>query len=122
MRKPNEHLSRDVSNSWKDNISFVLVEPKDPGNIGASARAMKNMGFAKLELVNPGAFLTQEARQMAYNSIDVLETATIHSGFKDAIKDKNLIVGTTRRVGRKKGPYYPIERKCEEDNNCSKEK
>lgn len=109
MRKPNEHLSRDVSNSWKDNISFVLVEPKDPGNIGASARAMKNMGFAKLELVNPGAFLTQEARQMAYNSIDVLETATIHSGFKDAIKDKNLIVGTTRRVGRKRGLIIPLK-------------
>ena len=33
--------------NWKDNISFILVEPKEPGNVGASARAMKNMGFRK---------------------------------------------------------------------------
>ncbi len=39
--------------SWKDNIHFILVEPKEPGNIGASARAIKNMGFNNLHLVNP---------------------------------------------------------------------
>ncbi|MFA4853204.1 MAG: hypothetical protein WC599_11850 [Bacteroidales bacterium] len=36
--------------NWKDNIHFILVEPKEAGNIGASARAMKNMGFKNLEL------------------------------------------------------------------------
>jgi tRNA C32,U32 (ribose-2'-O)-methylase TrmJ len=34
--------------NWKDNIYFILVEPKEPGNVGASARAMKNMGFRGL--------------------------------------------------------------------------
>ena len=48
-------------NDWKDNISFILVEPKETGNIGAAARAMKNMGFANLELVDPGYFFTGEA-------------------------------------------------------------
>ena len=34
-------------------IEFILVEPSHPGNIGACARAIKNMGFKKLALVNP---------------------------------------------------------------------
>jgi TrmH family RNA methyltransferase len=95
--------------SWKDNISFILIEPKEPGNIGASARAMKNMGFKNLELVNPGDFLSNEARQMACDSIDILERARIHSGFKDAMEDKNLVVGTRRRLGRQRGLIIPLE-------------
>jgi tRNA C32,U32 (ribose-2'-O)-methylase TrmJ len=51
---------------WKDNVSFVLVEPSEAGNVGASARAVKNMGFRRLELVRP-APLTDEARWMAHN-------------------------------------------------------
>jgi tRNA C32,U32 (ribose-2'-O)-methylase TrmJ len=43
--------------SWKDNISFILIDPKEAGNIGASARALKNMGFKNLELVKPVLFL-----------------------------------------------------------------
>ena len=34
-------------------IEFILVEPSHPGNIGACARAIKNMSFKKLALVNP---------------------------------------------------------------------
>jgi TrmH family RNA methyltransferase len=88
---------------WKDNISFILVEPKEPGNIGASARAMKNMGFKNLELVKPRKFLTEEARQMACNAVDLLEGAKMRSSFKDAIRDKSLVIGTTRRLGKRRG-------------------
>jgi TrmH family RNA methyltransferase len=95
--------------SWKDNISFILVEPREPGNVGASARALKNMGFNNLELVNPGNFLTEEARQMACNAADILEKAKIYSKFKDALKDKNLIIGTTRRLGRQRGLLTPLK-------------
>ena len=49
--------------TWKDNISFILIEPKEPGNVGAVARAMKNMGFHNLELVNPCEYVTGEAKQ-----------------------------------------------------------
>jgi TrmH family RNA methyltransferase len=95
--------------NWKENISFILIEPKEPGNIGASARAMKNMGFKNLELVNPGDFLSNEARQMACDSIDILKRAKIHLGFKDAIEDKNLVIGTTRRLGRRRGLIIPLK-------------
>lgn len=95
--------------NWKDNISFILVEPNEPGNIGASARAMKNMGFKNLELVKPRRFLTGEARRMACNAVDLLEGAKIRSSFKDAIKDKGLIIGTTRRLGKRRGLILPLK-------------
>ncbi len=94
---------------WKNNVSFILVEPKEPGNIGASARAMKNMGFKNLELVNPQGFLDDEARRMACNAVNLLERAKNHSSFKDAIKDKGIIIGTTRRVGKRRGLILPLK-------------
>ncbi|MDP2754819.1 MAG: RNA methyltransferase [Nitrospirota bacterium] len=95
--------------SWKDNISFILIEPREPGNIGASARAMKNMGFKNLELVTPGYFFTSEAKQMACQGVTILENAMVHKSFTDAIKYKNLIIGTTRRLGRRRGLIVPLK-------------
>lgn len=104
--------------NWKDNIYFVLVEPKESGNIGASARAIKNMGFKNLCLVNPpipslikggkGGF-SDEARWFACNALDVLESAEIFNNLADAIKDKSIIAGTTRRMGRKRGVFLNVE-------------
>ncbi|MCL4537547.1 MAG: RNA methyltransferase [Nitrospirae bacterium] len=103
---------------WKDNIYFVLVEPKESGNIGASARAIKNMGFKNLCLVNPpipplvkggkGRF-SDEARWLACNALDVLNSAETYDNLKDAIRDKSIIVGTTRRKGRRRGVITPAE-------------
>uniref|UniRef100_A0A7C4AK28 tRNA (cytidine/uridine-2'-O-)-methyltransferase TrmJ n=1 Tax=Thermodesulfovibrio aggregans TaxID=86166 RepID=A0A7C4AK28_9BACT len=93
--------------SWKENVYFVLVEPKEAGNIGISARAIKNMGFTKMSLVNPVP-LTDETKWMAWRSEDVLERAEICSGIDEAIKDKALVVGTTRRRGSKRGAIVDV--------------
>ncbi len=95
--------------NWRDNISFVLVEPKEAGNIGASARALKNMGFKNLELINPQKFLNDEGKGMACNAVDLLEKAIIHSSFKEAIKNKSIIIGTTRRLGKRRGLILPLK-------------
>ena len=95
--------------TWKDNISFVLIEPKEPGNIGASARAMKNMGFRNLELVKPADHLAEEARQMACQGTDVLENAKVYATFGAAIRDKQFVVGTTRRSGKTRGMIVPVK-------------
>jgi len=95
--------------NWKDNIHFILVEPKEAGNIGASARAMKNMGFKNLELINPVEFLNDEGRRMACNDVDVLEKAKVHKSFGDAIKDKGIVIGTTRRLGKRRGLILPVK-------------
>jgi TrmH family RNA methyltransferase len=94
---------------WKNNISFVLVEPKEPGNIGSAARALKNMGFKNLEMVNPVNHFHDEARWFARNSLDVLERAKIHESYAGAIENKSLVVGTTRRVGKMRGLVLPLK-------------
>lgn len=105
---------------WKDNIYFVLVEPTEPGNIGASARAIKNMGFSNLSLINPFRGLfdekkvrhileNSEARWLARGAGDILKKAGIHGNLHDLISDKSLVVGTTRRIGKRRGVILPVE-------------
>jgi len=95
--------------TWKDNLSFVLVEPKESGNIGASARAIKNMGFMNLCMVSPPALLTDEARWFACNALDVLESARSYPDVHSAIRDKAIVVGTSRRTGKHRGMILPVE-------------
>ena len=107
-------------NDWKDNVFFVLVEPKEAGNIGASARAMKNMGFKNLEVVTRRNFLTDESRRMACNAADVLESAVVHASFKGAIRGKNIIIGTTRRTGKRRGLILPLKEGIKKAVSASK--
>jgi len=88
------------------NIAVVLVEPKTPGNIGSVARAMKNMGLSRLILVNPAEFRVPEARWMAHASTDILDGAESVSTIEDALADATTIIGTTHRIGRRRGPFY----------------
>jgi len=96
-------------NAWKQNIFFVLVEPREPGNIGASARAIKNMGFRNLCLVKPPPEMSEEGRWFARNAHDVLDSAEVHKSVEEAIRDKALVVGTTKRVGKRRGVILPVE-------------
>ena len=56
-------------------IKIVLVNTSHPGNIGATARAMKNMGLTRLALVNPMEFPSGVAVGRAASALDVLERA-----------------------------------------------
>lgn len=76
---------------------IVLVEPTHPGNIGAVARAMKNMGLRELHLVRPAIFPHADATARASGADDVLETARVHRHFDEAIADCGLVVGTSSR-------------------------
>lgn len=92
---------------WKNNVSFVLVEPRESANIGASARAMKNMGFRTLCLVKP-AELDDEAGWLAHNSLDILERAKHYSELADAINGQSFVVAVARRTGKKRGMVLPL--------------
>jgi len=96
-------------NTWKQNIFFVLVEPREPGNIGASARAIKNMGFRNLCLVKPPPEMSEEGRWFARNAHDVLDSAAVYESVEEAIRDKAIVVGTTRREGKRRGVIFPVE-------------
>ena len=95
---------------WRDNVYFILVEPSEPGNIGASARAMKNMDFKNLCLVNPPP-ITDEADSFAHNAMDILHASQEFSSLKDALSNMNFVVGTSRRRGRKRGAFIPVRRR-----------
>jgi len=99
--------------NWKNNIYFVLVGPKESGNIGASARAIKNMGFKNLCLVNPPSEITDEARWLAHNALDILNAAQTFATLEDAVKDKAIVVGITRRTGKHRGLSMPVHKGCE---------
>lgn len=80
-----------------DNVRIVLVEPEHPGNIGATARAMKTMGVKSLHLVNPARFPDPQADWRAAGALDIVAEAVIHDELDDALIDCGYIVGTTAR-------------------------
>ena len=91
------------------NVRVVLVEPQHSGNIGSSARAMKNMGITDLRLVfaeertDP---VNAEARKMAMYAKDMLYRAPVYSSLAEAVSDCSLVVGTTRRKGKFRHATY----------------
>jgi TrmH family RNA methyltransferase len=78
-------------------IRIVLVAPSHPGNIGAVARAMKNMALASLVLVEPKQFPHPEARARASGAVDVLEAARVVSSLGEALAGCGYVAATTAR-------------------------
>ena len=81
-------------------VRIVLVETSHPGNIGAAARAMKNMGVTSLYLVNPGDFPSEQAVYRSVSAADVVENAVVVSNVDEALADCELIIGTSARDRR----------------------
>lgn len=81
-------------------VRFVLVNTSQPGNIGGAARAIKNMGFSDLVLVQPEIFPSDRARWRAAGAQDVLKQARVVDNFADAIADCQLVIGTSARERR----------------------
>ncbi|MCX6709817.1 MAG: RNA methyltransferase [Candidatus Woesearchaeota archaeon] len=81
-------------------ITIVLVEPENPKNIGAAARAMKNFGFFRLILVNPKcSYLGDEAKKVSKHAFDILKKAKAE---KRIPADFDCIIATTSRFGGEK--------------------
>jgi len=78
-------------------IRIVLVDTTHPGNIGAVARAMKNMALDDLALVRPVSFPHAEATARASGADDVLLRTRVWQTLGEAIADCGLIVGATAR-------------------------
>lgn len=86
-----------------DNIAIVLVETITPGNIGAVARAVKNMGISDLRLVKPKRdHLSEDARKLAHGAIDMLESSRVFSSIDEAISDCSTVLATSHDTVRYK--------------------
>ncbi|MGB5131383.1 MAG: RNA methyltransferase [Steroidobacteraceae bacterium] len=78
-------------------IRIVLVDTSHPGNIGAAARAMKNMGLASLVLVRPQSYPDPEATARASGAADLLAQARVLPSIDAAIAGCGLVLGTSAR-------------------------
>ncbi len=79
-------------------IRIVLVEPQHPGNIGAVARAMKNMGLSSLVLVAPRAFPADEAIARAAGADDILACAQVVGSVAEAVAPCVQVLATSARL------------------------
>ena len=84
----------------------VLVRARNPANIGAVARAMHDLGYSQLRVVNayPVPF---EAARSAVDAADVLASAMEPATVGEAVADCTLVLGTTA-VGER-SLQHPVE-------------
>jgi len=93
--------------SASNRLCVVLVDARNPLNIGAAARAMSNLGFLQLRVVNPYQVAFREAKS-AVGAASLLANAEEFKGLADAVADCTLVVGTT--AVRHRELQHPLRR------------
>lgn len=88
-----------------ERLCVVLVSTRNPLNIGAAARAMSNLGFLCLRVVNPYEASFREARS-AVGAAPLLAKAEQYSSVAEAVADCSLVVGTT--AGANRELHHPL--------------
>ena len=84
-------------NSILNKVNIVLVGTTHPGNIGAAARAIKNMGITNLNIVSTKEFNLEIAYYRAKAAKDVLDSTIVFSNLEEAIEGSSIVVGTSAR-------------------------
>jgi tRNA/rRNA methyltransferase len=83
-----------------DNIAVVLHKPRFPENIGAAARAMRNMGVGKLILVDPENFdLVRVLRMATHGAAGLVKSIQSFDSLEEALAPFGYVVGTSARLG-----------------------
>ena len=94
-------------------VRLVMVEPTHSGNVGAAARAMKNMGLSDLVLVSPSCdHLSGESIARAAGAEDILKQAARVSTLSEALAGIALVYGTSARLRR-------LDRECVDPRQCA---
>jgi len=90
-------------------LRFVLVDTSHPGNVGATARAMKTMGFSELVLVNPrypDVLSHEDAIAFSSGAAEVLSKARIVNSLEEALEGCNFSVALSARLREFSPPRY----------------
>ncbi|MBN2127292.1 MAG: TrmJ/YjtD family RNA methyltransferase [Candidatus Diapherotrites archaeon] len=101
------------------NLRVVLVEPEYEGNIGFTARVMKNFNASDLFLVNPKSELGLEAKTRSMKAFDILSKAKKAGSITEAVKGTDFIVGFTAKFTKKKGLHRTVQSLQEFSENYS---
>jgi tRNA/rRNA methyltransferase len=91
------------------NVRIVLARPRGAANVGAVARAMKNLGLADLVLVRPALPRLAAAERMAVHARDLVRAARVVETLPAAVADCQLVVGTTCRTGGYRAAVEDLE-------------
>ncbi len=94
-------------------IRIILVGTTHPGNIGAVARAMKNMGQSDLMLVKPRYFPHEDATARASGADDILAAARVVNTLDEALADCVYVAGASARSRTINWPSM-VPRECAE--------
>jgi len=86
-----------------NNLHFVIVEPRNAGNIGSICRACKNMGIKNITLVNSCEF-TDETHKLAWGAEDTIASIRHVKTYEEALDPMQWAVGTTQRL---RGTNHP---------------
>ena len=97
-------------------IDIVLVAPLYEGNVGFTARVMKNFGFSRLVLVDP-CRLGNEADARAAHAQDVLKAAE-QCTIEDVFARSTIVIATTGTVSKSvcqsmRMPFYSPRELCD---------
>lgn len=96
------------------NISIILVEPKNAGNIGSTARAIKNMGLSKLKLINPVDYReVEDQKKMGYRSQDIIKNCQECTSLSEALAEMSLVLMATSRKGKWKKDFLTPKQAAE---------
>lgn len=104
-----------------ERIRIVLVNTSHPGNIGATARAMKTMGLSRLILVNPKEFPSTKATVLAAGADDILEKCQITSSLIEALMGCHFVIATSARERRLPWPSCNPRLAAEQALDASKQ-
>jgi tRNA/rRNA methyltransferase/tRNA (cytidine32/uridine32-2'-O)-methyltransferase len=99
-----------MSESRLSRVRVVLYEPQDPINIGATIRAMKNMGVSQLRLVRPVAYDPYRLIGVAHDTQEIIEAIQEFETLESAIGDCIRVAGfTARRRAARRGIFTPAQ-------------
>ncbi|CAC9466352.1 tRNA (cytidine(32)/uridine(32)-2'-O)-methyltransferase (EC 2.1.1.200) [uncultured Gammaproteobacteria bacterium] len=97
-----------------DRVRVVMVNTTEPGNLGAAARAMKNMNLSQLTLVNPQGYPSAVATARASGADDVLSNALVCNSLKEALQGAHLVIGASARQRNIKWKQMDVVGACSE--------
>ena len=82
----------------ENKFEFILVNPQLGENIGSCARALKNFGFSKLNIISPrDPWPNTKARMTSVGAFNIIKSAKVYNNVEDVVEKFDLIFATTAR-------------------------
>lgn len=90
-----------------ERVTIVLVDPQDGANVGSVCRAMKTMGLSKLTIVGDREYPEERVKSLAIHAGDLWDNHHRYPTLAEAVRESVLVVGATRRRGKRR-KYFTL--------------